>query len=341
MATKKGVKLFILAISAVQFVYAEWTWQHFFTFTPSECQVHQKKKIILIERKELNLFKQAVLSWNAERPKQGYFSFDLRVRNAKNGVWSDWHHMADWGSVQRSYFDNGDGICQAHYVRLELEKNKYADAFMIRVSAHNEASLDLVHGCYLSLSNYEKFKQESTINLCSLPSIMIKKVPRLSQLLVDHQRNYHICSPTSCAMVIQFLTGCQVCPADFADAAYDEGLDTYGSWPFNIAHAYELSGKKYLWYVTRLDSFEDLYHHIEKGVPVIISVRGEIEGAPKSYPHGHLLVVVGWNKRTQTVVCHDPAAKKQKQVVHHYSLNNLLRAWDRSYRLAYIAKKIP
>lgn len=337
MAIRKCIKFFILIMSSDQIFCAEWTWQHLVTFTPLEREAHQKKKVILIERKGIPLFKQVILTWNAERPSNGYFSFELRVKNAKNGVWGDWHHMADWGSIQRSYCDTGDGTSQAHYVRLEMEKHKYADAFMVRVSAHDGASLELVHSCYICVSNYNEFT-ESVVSHCSLPSLIIKNVPRLSQYLHDHPSPY-LCSPTSCAMMVQFLMRKTVPLADFADAVYDEGLDIYGSWPFNIAHAYQECNYQYKWYVTRLNSFQELYHQLEQGIPVVISVRGDIPGAPKSYPHGHLLVVVGWNKRNQTVICHDPAEKKQKHIVHNYSLKNIMRAWDRSYRLAYIVKK--
>ena len=132
----------------------------------------------------------------------------------------------------------------------------------------------------------------------------------------------------------------QIDPIDFAEKSHDKGLDKYGSWPFNMAHAFELSQGKILFAVTRLHSFKNLHDHLCKGIPVVVSVRGHIHGAPRVYHNGHLLVVIGYDSKTREVICHDPAVPDSKLVKKRYELKNFIQAWERSHRLAYLADPI-
>jgi hypothetical protein len=128
---------------------------------------------------------------------------------------------------------------------------------------------------------------------------------------------------------------------NFARKAHDTGLDAYGSWPFNTATAFEYCKGKFLFRVQRLASFADLHEFLNRKIPVIVSVRGNIKGAAKEYDQGHLLVVVGWDKEQKKVLCHDPAFKANNKVCVAYDLCSFLAAWERSRRLAYCASSIP
>ena len=147
-----------------------------------------------------------------------------------------------------------------------------------------------------------------------------------------------MCSTTSCSMLVSFLMNTMVDPLDFAQHSLDSGLNAYGSWPFNVAHAFELCGGKYFFSVARLPSFRELHHHIYRGIPVVVSVRGYLQGAPKVYSNGHLLLVVGWDAKRKQVICHDPAFKKSRKTLKRYDIASFLSAWERSHRLAYIAE---
>jgi len=72
----------------------------------------------------------------------------------------------------------------------------------------------------------------------------------------------------------------------------------------------------------------------------VISVRGTLPGAVKEFPGGHLIVIVGWDKQNQMVLCHDPAFCPASLVPHAYPLKSLLQAWENSYRTAYLAKPV-
>ena len=132
----------------------------------------------------------------------------------------------------------------------------------------------------------------------------------------------------------RYLTGRHIDALEFAQGVYDDGLKAYGSWPFNVAHAFEYADTHF--FVRRFNSFAELHQQLTFGVPVIVSVRGDLPGALKPFPHGHLMVVVGWDGKTQEVVCHDPARQEDKSVLQKYSIKHFLTAWERSHRLSYV-----
>jgi hypothetical protein len=156
-------------------------------------------------------------------------------------------------------------------------------------------------------------------------------------MMLNHHKKEVLCSPTSCSMLVSYLMKKRIDPVLFADNAYDAGLNAYGSWPFNVAHAFEVCKGKYLFHVERLSSFSSLYHYLRKKIPVVVSVRGKIIGAPKEYNDGHLLLVVGWDQYHKKVICHDPAIAHSKETRVAYDARSFIRAWELSRRLAYIA----
>jgi hypothetical protein len=63
-------------------------------------------------------------------------------------------------------------------------------------------------------------------------------------------------------------------------------------------------------------------------------------GAPKAYPAGHLLIVIGYDQKNRTVICHDPAEHSHARTLKKYKLNEFLAAWENSQRLAYVAEPV-
>lgn len=316
---------------------SSWTWLYAVQYTTFQRLKNGNKVALFFQKEQVQPFSQLILSWNAFRPKKGFFTFDIRVRDKDSKMWSGWKKMHEWGSnTQKSFYGPSDGIAHVQYVRLEMEKERLADAFDVRIKAHKGATLQLITNCYVCTAAFAAFTPESIDRYQALDSVYIEGLPHYSQFLLQHAEKNRICSPTSCSMVLGFLLKDTVGPIDFADAVYDEGLDTYGNWSYNMAQAYHITEGKYKWYVTRLHSFWYLYQQLLKKFPVVVSVRGMIEGAPKEYIHGHLLVVVGFDKKNKVVLCHDPAVISQDSVLQKYPLESFLRAWERSYRLAYI-----
>ena len=316
----------------------EWTWLYRKMFSQAEIDAHKFRQALLFTKKNTPQFTQLIFSWNAFRPENGFFRFQARVRDAKTKKWHKWHKMMEWGNaVQCSFIDKTLFGTQYHYVRLEVPKGTFADAISVKVEGCEGADCSLLRGLYVNLSNFLNFKPES-VGALNLSSLHIRKVPEYSQMVLDHPKKEALCSPTACTMVVNYLTRKKVCPVDFAQSAHDKGLDAFGSWPFNMAHAFERCNGSHGFRVQRLSSFSALHKYLQKILPVVVSVRGTIEGAPKDYNDGHLLVVVGWDAQNKKVICHDPAFDTNNKTCISYNINSFLKAWECSRRLAYVAE---
>jgi len=316
-----------------------WTWLHQKIFSEAELQENASKRVTMFSKEGVEAFTQLVFSWNAFRDT-GHYSFWVKSRNAKTKRWTDWYKMMEWGDgVQRSYDQPGDGKTQYKHVRLETGNQSKADGFRIKIMAHAGADLSMVKSFAVSISDFGKFKPEQIKDgVLKLPSVSIKSVPKMAQYALAHPRNGGFCSPTSCSMLTSYLSDQRVDPVDFANKVFDSGLNVYGSWPFNMAHAFERCDGL-VWFATaRFNSFKNLHTCLTRGIPVVVSVRGHLQGAPKVYSQGHLLLVVGWNARTKKVICHDPAHDHAEKTLKHYPITSFLRAWERSHRLTYVAE---
>lgn len=319
----------------------QWTWFHRKTFNNQEQLENSTKSHIAFAKADLPKFSQLIFSWNALRPKKGYFTFYAQVRDSRTQKWSKWHQMAMWGSqVQKSFETDPDHLSSYHHVRLESKPLLLADGFAIKVEAHEGAHFDQLKAFAVNLANLHLFRPEKESAILGLASVLIPGVPQYSQFELDHPRNDGLCSPTSCAMLTAYLLSKGIDPIDFAEKSLDQGMDKYGSWPFNTAHAFEISEAKILYAIKRLNSFKDLHKQLVKNIPVVVSVRGQIHGAPRPYKNGHLLVVIGYDPKTKEIICHDPAMSSSHLVRKRYSVKSFLHAWERSHRLAYCADRI-
>ncbi|MFC1841931.1 C39 family peptidase [Candidatus Dependentiae bacterium] len=317
-----------------------WTWVYKKKFTQDEMIENSTKKTIGFSQYAIPNFSQLIFSWNAARPAGGHFSFYVKTRNASTGRWSKWHKMVDWGvDIQQSYFSR-DLDTKYVYVRLETGLHHLANAFKIKVEPYGNGDLGLVHGLAVSASDFTKFYAHPVSkHVLSLKSVHIKKVPKISQRLLNHPETHRICSPTSCSILAGYFNGYAIDAAQFADHVFDYGLGVYGSWPFNIAALHNACDNNLFFYTARCNSFLDLYEHLKRKIPVVVSVRGQIEGAPKAYKSGHLMVVVGWDAKRKMVICHDPAFYADKDTFVKYNIGSFLKAWDNSNRLAYVTEK--
>lgn len=319
------------------FVTAGWASLYHKKVSETEAEEAAKINSLLFVKQSVPEFTQLLCSWNATRPKKGHLVFYAQARNAHSKKWGSWHHMIEWGNnVQQSHATKSDGFTKYIHVRLETELLQRADAFRIKVVGAKGASVQAVKGLAVTVVNMHNFTSEKiTPRIRELASVYLSRVPKISQIALNHPDSNRICSPVSCTMLTQYLTGLSINPTRFAKLSYDEGLNAYGSWPFNMAHAFECCKGKNWFYNTRLNSFVDLHKQLMRGLPVVVSVRGHLTGAPKPFPLGHLLVVTGWDKKTQEVVCHDPSIEEHHLVLQRYKLSDFLVSWERSRRLTY------
>jgi len=314
-----------------------WTWSHKKVFSKKESLCNRKKNELVFEKRGVPLFSQLIFSWNALRPKKGSFIFYCQAKDAATNQWGKWHKMFEWGeNIQRSFFSGGEKTKYV-YVRLESLNNNLCDGFRVKMEPRRGADLAFLKGFFVCTSYFKKFRFEAVgEKIVSLPSVLIKNVPKKSQRVLDHPESARLCSPTSCSMLSEFFAKKRVDPIDFAGKSFDQGLDDYGSWPFNVAHAFEECKGNVLFYTSRMNSFFDLHKKLTEGLPVVVSVRGYIEGGQKVYRNGHLLVVVGWDSKRKRVICQDPAFFSNKKVFVTYKIKSFLRAWEKSRRLAYV-----
>lgn len=317
-----------------------WSWLHTVTHLDMQQKIVRKNDEWCWERKHIPAFSQLIFSWNAFRPEKGYFTFWVQVRDKLTHHWYAWHRMAQWGkNIQRSFTNMTHRGTEFHYVRLELPGYHCADSFRIRITAHAGAVLNSLHHLAVNTVNLRIFASEITNRaLYKLPSVFIAQVPRRSQMIVKHPRFFTLCSPTSTSMLLSYLLKRDFKPKDVAQGVYDGGLQVYGSWPFNTAHAYELSKGKFTFHVERLRSFTQLHDYLKKSIPVIVSIRGPVKGGALPYTKGHLLVVIGYDRKLRKIICHDPAFASNKQTRVSYDLADFLQAWERSRRLSYVAQ---
>jgi len=322
-------------------VNAHWASLFHKKISSQEAAVAQRQNRYFFCQERVPLFTQLMFSWNALRPNKGYFVFYLQARNARTKQWGNWHRTMEWGNnIQSSNATPSDGFTKYEHVRLETERQQFADAFRIKVMGVQGASLANLKALSATTVNMRQFHADAFWGIVAqLPSVYIPRVPKISQIALNHKENKRMCSPTACTMLTQYLTGITIDPITFANFSYDSGLNAYGSWPFNTAYAFELCDGKYWFFNTRLNSFSELHKQLMRGIPVVVSVRGMLPGAPQSYPQGHLLVVVGWDNTTKRVICHDPATEKQYNIERKYRLKDFMKAWEQTRRLAYVAQR--
>lgn len=278
---------------------------------------------------------QVIVSWNALRPKHGYFTFWIQA-HTQNNAWGKWHKMFQWGAdatTQQSFLSASDGMTTYEHVRLEAKKH-LIDGFKIKVCAHDGADIRNVYGVTCSCSNYKSFKAESAKNYEQLVSVQLARVPHQSQFLLKHEDARVMCSPTSLSTFLQYITNKPSNYLTSAQQVYDHGLRIYGSWPFNTAYANDYD-RCHRYSVQRLQCFYDIYQRLRQKKPTIVSVRGSLKGAPQTYKNGHLILVVGYDAVTKSVICHDPAIKKD-DIAIKYPLASFLHAWESSRRLTYL-----
>lgn len=338
---KLRIKVLTIGICAAFFCSIDavipWTW----CYTKKNTSKMIAQPGVGFTRMKTPHFNQLVFSWNAFMPEQGDFTFLVRVHYADINKWSEWHRMAEWGEHGCKTFSgkHADGLKYAH-VRLELPKNRYANGFQIKVISKNGAPLSLIKMLSVSISNITLFEHEQASAYHNHGSIHIDGVPAWSQMILDHPDARVLCSPTAMCVQASYLAGIEFDPLDFAQGVYDNGLKVYGSWPCNTAYAFHATDGAIFFHVQRLSDFNELLSYLKKDIPVVVSVRGSLPGAPKAYPGGHLLTVVGYDAKKQRVLCHDSAVIPEihGSILKGYPLSAFLEAWENSHRLSYLGR---
>ena len=312
-------------------------------------KVHSKSNEYVWVEEKTNPFSELIVSWNARRPKKGRFDFYVSVGNPKlfSGGWSPWRKLAEWGvNGQKTLSSARDRLVHVKHVRVEMQRGARGRGYRVKAVARNGADLKDVRTLFANQSYSQNFKTITMPN--TLPSFVLNNVPRQSQMKVKHKRRGDFCSPTSTSMIVRYFNNKfsknvkqraldeQV--KTFARKSHDDNyLDIYGNWILNSAQAYNDSFGKVAYRVERLNSFEELYGYLKKGIPVAVSIRGWLRGGYKNYKDGHFVVVVRWSQKRRAVICVDPVFRSWGKMLRAYREKDFLRAWGKSRNLSYIA----
>jgi hypothetical protein len=132
----------------------------------------------------------------------------------------------------------------------------------------------------------------------SAPENFVKKleVPYRSQLANDpeipEKRRLSICCPVSLSMVLEYHD-ISIPVSNLCDLCRDLDTGILGNWPraAQILHRFGLRS-----YVAQIRSFEEIIPYIDRGIPLVGSIRvseGDLPSAPYEHVPGHIVVIVG------------------------------------------------
>lgn len=273
----------------------------------------------------LTPFDECLFSWNA-LCKKGFFSFYMRL--FVSGKWTPWFLYATWGNwVRRTY----STVLEDVVVDCDriLVKQGAATGFHLSVRCHQGAEKTDLHkvACVFSIG-----KRNPTHRLKS--PMRIANYPYQSQLETGLEEKNRICSPTSLFSVLSyFFPEYPGSIKDFVPLVRDQYHDIYGNWPLNVAGFYEASEGQIFARVEKLAGLEEVHTYLEKNIPVVVSVKGEIEGANQPYSSGHLLVITGLSE--SAVECMDPAVCTGDRPHVTYPKESFINAWENRNFVAY------
>jgi hypothetical protein len=293
----------------------------------------KRKNSFIWKETPLNPFNELIVSWNAERPTQGAYLIQVSLFIGK---WSPWVNYAFWGSSDQCTFKKHlhESSLNVYQDTIEVLNGYKVNGFKVRVVAEKNSSLEKFKDLYASTTDHSTHTITPTVSENIYVNLEVKG---LSQIALKDERHLRLCSPTSTTAVIRFLTNSlDLSPLEFANHVVDSTFDIYGNWILNAAQAsYKLKNIGYC-YVVRFTAFDQIIDQLRKGYPVVVSVKGPLNGSAAPYESGHLLVVKGYDSKTQEVFCMDPAFPTNELTHVKYALSDFLTAWSRRQGIAYV-----
>lgn len=281
-------------------------------------------------------FSELLISWNARRPFDGDYVFYVSVYVDE---WSPWLPYAKWGSSGQAGFSEGveSLLARVDQDAVQILEGKKATGFRIKIETKGNAPLDAVSALHVYTDSDRV--QESHMRIVD-PARICLPVSGISQMALPDERATRLCSPTSTAATVRYLlNNPSIEPIAFAESVWDSCFDIFGNWVLNVAQAAAILGPDWSCWVERLAGFDAIYERLRLSTPVVVSVRGPLNGSAKPYASGHLITVIGYDPAEQRVLCMDSAFPTDKETLVSYDLLDFVQAWERRGRVAYIFNK--
>ncbi len=290
--------------------------------------------------------RRLIPSWNLSLPPGRSVRIDLRVAATDADRWSAWLTVGECGDLPSPPppIDIDDPAFGRVHID-EFRATRPIDRVQLRLVEPDDACADVparVNRLALTWDDEPDAHARATPSstAVSAPTDDADAARTPIELPVPFRSQYadtadlgpRLCSPTSLAMVLEYL-GVARPTLDVARACYDPRHDLYGNWSRAVQTAAALGVPGYL---ARFSRWSHVRALLDRRLPVIASIRfepGGLPGAPLPRTDGHLLVVRGFDARGGVWV-NDPAHRDPAP--RAYPLEALARAWFAGSAIGYI-----
>lgn len=259
-------------------------------------------------------FVELVPSWNVLTPPDTGACFDVRVRDAASGKWTDWLYL---GSCGRTLTPVSRTI-ESGAARVKIDEmllSAPADAYQVRATLYGfgfgpnvTPTLRRIGVVYSGETRDRVLRAELRPPAPHDGSwARDLGIPFRAQGEPAHPAPLRpqICSPTSVSMVMQHF-GIDRPTVENALAIYDPEYRLFGNWNRAVQHAGSLGLDAW---IARYRTWDQVKREIARGQPIIASIRfekGTFPSAVFDSTDGHLLVIRGFTKHGDVIV-NDPA----------------------------------
>lgn len=273
-------------------------------------------------------FKELVASWNGNAAENTSMELIFKVRI--EGEWSQGFSYGKWsqGHNRGSISNQSQEFAKISIDTIQILGGKAANGIqyeLIMERTNLEDPSPTMRNIMATLFLLDQIPPTISSDLNYLVDL---DIPARSQMVIPEIGRI-ICSPTSVAMVMEYL-GKTVSTEEAAAMVKDNNAGIYGNWSYNVAYAGSLGFNAY---IDRYQSMDQVKEKIAQGQPVVLSIRTtnkeEVEGTPTPFPSGHLLVARGFTEKDgeEYVIVNDPSAPDHDTVRREYKLNQLEKAW--------------
>jgi hypothetical protein len=280
------------------------------------------------------IFNEFLPSWNVDLPEGAAFRVEVRAGNSLGPHETPWLDLGGWGSWRES--ERAGTECEAGSVEVDILRLDVAlDRVQLRLQTRGlaEGQHVVLHRLEGVFSQWWAPWNEWPIQP-PLGTPRVENVPQRRQTEEAPEMAPRICSPTSLAMVLEYL-GVDAPTEAVARLCYDVEHDIYGNWNRAIQAAWQLGVPGAL---LRLGSWREASSLIDSGLPLVISIgvqSGQLSGAPYESTSGHLVVLCGFDGAGHALVL-DPAVPPGESGTRLYALDELEVCWLRRGGFAYL-----